>query len=273
MHASSLLPPAPVNSVANGSVVDGVTVFMIVLASLTIIYALVDWRRTGSMTVLILAIAGGMMCVFEPALDSVAGVWFSQHGSPIIFTLYGRGIPAWVPPLYVCFFGAGVTATIAAIRNSPTRERLWLLFGLFMIANVALEIPLLNIDHVYTYYANQPLRVLKFPLWMPPVNSFITLLTAVVLYRFEDELRGWRVLQIIPIALTCNAIGNTAPGWPSWLMIDSNLGQVPTQLGGVASYALALWLMSFLVRVVTSKPTHQPPDTPVRTTPREHALV
>jgi hypothetical protein len=61
-------------------------------------------------------------------------------------------------------------------------------------------------------------------------------------------MRGWRQLQIIPLALTVSITVNAAVGWPSWLVINTPVPPLLTQLGGVASFGLSAWFMWIIVQ-------------------------
>jgi hypothetical protein len=124
------------------------------------------------------------------------------------------------------------------------------LFLAGIVGDFVLEATLLHFD-TYVYYGWQPLVVLKFPLWWGPVNSLITMIAGAVILRFERVLTtGWRQLLIIPVALTISAAGNTIAGWPSWLVINTNVGFLWTQVGGVATFALSAWFMWMVIEVV-----------------------
>lgn len=236
------LPPVPLDAVAGHSSELGVTLFMGAMAALTLVFALVHWRRTGRPIFLLLFCVGGLMVFFEPMVDTVGAVWFPAN-SMVALELYHRIIPIWVCLTYFSYFGIGVGAAWLAIRAQPTRRRLWTLWCAFIVADVVMEVVLLHLDGIYLYYAAPPLVVAKFPLWWAPVNSLIIVGTAAVIRRLEPTLRGPRYLLIIPAGLSCSAAGNAVAGWPSWLVINSDLGPLPTQLGGVATFAAAAWIV------------------------------
>ena len=245
MSSENQLPLAPINTAIDASVQRNVTIVMGVIAAATLIFALVWWARTGRPTFLLLFIAGGLMMLFEPMVDTVGAVWFPKEGSNVAFTLYGRPIPVWLCFTYFVYFGLGVSSAYLVLRRRATPGVLWALWGAAMLGDFVLEATLLHFD-TYIYYGDQPLVLAKFPLWWAPVNGLIVVVTATVVYRFDAELRGVRTLLIVPIALTCSAAVNAAAGWPSWLVLNSEMGWVPRQLGGLASWALAAWFVHLL---------------------------
>jgi hypothetical protein len=245
-----LLPDAPLHSAIDPTTQTAVTSVMGALAGLALLFALGHWRRTGRPTFLLLFVAGGAMMLFEPMVDTVGGVWFPRENSHVAFTLYGRPIPVWLCLTYFAFFGILVPAVWSALRRGVTRRKLWTLYAACALADVVMEVILLHFD-TYIYYADQPLVLLEFPFWWAPVNGLIVLAAASAVLRLEPLLAGARQLLIVPIALTASAAVNACAGWPSWLVINSDLGWAGTQAGGLATYALALWLMGGLVAVLT----------------------
>ncbi len=120
----------------------------------------------------------------------------------------------------------------------------WWVTGFMAVAT------LLHFD-TYTYYGWQPLVVLKFPLWWGPVNSLIAMIAGAVVLRFEAYLtQGWRQVVIIPVTLTVSAAGNTIAGWPSWFVINTDVGPAWTPVGGLATFVLSAWFMSMVVESV-----------------------
>jgi hypothetical protein len=248
------LPLAPIHTSIDETVQTNVTVVMGVIAVATLIFSLYHWRRTGKPTFLVLFVAGGLMMLFEPMVDTVGAVWFQKENAWVAFTLYGRPIPVWLCLTYFFYFGIGVGAGYLFLRRGVTRGQVWLMFGAGIAGDFLLETILLHYD-TYIYYGDQPLVLLKFPLWWAPVNSLIVLVAAAVVYRFDDYLAGARQLLIIPIALTCSAAVNAGAGWPSWLVINSEMGWVPRQLGGLLTWVLALWFVSLVAGAVAKRAT------------------
>ncbi len=256
MQRPTLLPLPPLDSAINPTVQLWVTGFMAVVTVLGVLYGLYSWSRSGRPSFLMLFVAGGMMMLFEALVDAVGACWFPQVNSWVALTLYGRPLPIWLCLVYFVYFGLGISLTWQFIERGVTATQLWTVFVVGAVADFILEAVLLHFD-TYIYYANQPLVLLKFPLWWAPVNSLIGLAAASLCYLFDAKLRGWRQLLIIPIALSTSAAVNCAAGWPSWLVINTPLPWFWTQVGGLATFALSIWFMSMLVRFVAV-------DAPVR---------
>lgn len=250
MQARILIPQPPFDSAIDPTVQLWVTSFMAVMAVIAFVYALMHWRRSGRPTFLLLFLGGGAMMAFEPMVDTVGACWFPEGNSWIAFWAYGRSLPVWLCLCYFFYFGIGVGVTWQLMRKGLSRSQLWGLFIAGILGDFVMEATLLHFD-TWIYYGAQPLVVLKFPFWWAPVNSLITMVAGALVYRFETPLtQGWRQLQIIPIALSASAACNTVAGWPSWLVINTDVGFVWTQIGGLASCALATWCMWMVVQMV-----------------------
>lgn len=262
MHDRILIPQPPFDAAIDPAVNLWNTGIMGVAALIAFAYALLHWRRSGKPTFLLLYLSGGAMMAFEPMVDTVGACWFPEINNWIAFKAYGRSLPVSLCLVYFIYFGIGVGVTWQLMRRGLSRTQLWGLFVFNIVNDFILEAVLLHYG-VYIYYGWQPLVVLKFPLWWAAVNGLITMVGAAVVFRYEAYLtRGWRQLQIIPIMLTVSAAVNTMAGWPSWLVINTDVGPVMTQLGGVATFALAAWLMWMVAEVVTKPSVSRPLQRP-----------
>ena len=244
------LPPAPVNSTIGDDTDLVVTIVMGAFAAAALIFSLVYWARTGRPTFLVLFLAGGTMMAFEPLVDTVGAVWF-QEDATRAFVAYGRPIPVWLCLAYFFYFGIGVGVDWLWLRQGFTKNKIWILFGAGLVGDMLFEMTLLAFD-TYIYYGDQPLVLLNFPMWWAPVNALIVVMCACAVYRFEPWLGGWRSLQIIPLAMVCSAAGNAAAGWTSWFVINTEVTWVLTQVGGLLTFAFAIWIVYCLTQVMAA---------------------
>lgn len=236
------LPPVEmmVNVVAEGWALK----VMAVLLGVAFLFALDHWRRSGRPVALMLFIAGGCMMIMEPMVDTVAACWFPAD-SQILYHGWGRPIPLWVCMTYFVYFGLGAATLWLMMASGMTRRSLWLFFGLEIVLDFILETVLLNAG-VYTYYANQPLLVGRFPMWWAAVNSLISLSAAAVTFHLAPRLKGWKILALVPIVLCTSGAVNAAAGWPSWFVINSGTSFLVTQLGGLVTWLFALVAVQFI---------------------------
>jgi hypothetical protein len=250
MYPHALIPQPPFDAAIDPDVQRWVTGCVAAAAFAALIAAVVHWRRSGKPTFLLLFLGGGAMMALEPLVDTVGACWFPEVNSWVVFHGYGRPLPLWLCLTYFFYFGIGVGVTWELMRRGLTRGQLWSLFVAGMLGDFVLEATLLHFD-TYVYYGWQPLVLLKFPLWWAPVNALITMIAGAVVYRYESHLtRGWRQLLIIPLTLSVSAGGNAIAGWPSWLVINTDVGPAWTQVGGLATFALSAWFMWMVVELV-----------------------
>ena len=251
MESRTLIPQPPFDSTIDPTVQFWVTAFMAAAAVAALIYSLIHWRRSGKPTFLLLFMAGGVMMLLEPMVDTVGGCWHHTN-SWVGFRAYGRILPVWLCLCYFFYFGIGVGVSWQLMRRGMTSTQLWMLFAAAAFGDFAMEVTLLHFD-TWVYYGWQPLRIFKFPTWWAPVNALITMAAAATVFLFQAQLqRGWRQLLIIPVAVSVSAAVNCLAGWPSWLVINSDLGWTLTQLGGLATFAISIWVMWMIVGLTAS---------------------
>jgi hypothetical protein len=224
-----------------------ITSAIIVIA---VVYALWDWKRNKS-PVPLLIIAGGVLAnLCEPFVDIVAGCFMPIIGNDRLFELMGRQMPVWLLPAYVATFGVEAMAIYIIMRSGARRIVMWLCYLLPVVANIVLELYLLNSsDHLYVYYGNQPLTLFKFPLWWAFVNVLGFYLVSFVLSLLRQHLTGWKLL-LIPLAtplLDTASMGFA--GLPTAIAVNSDVPDLIIQLAGLATIFLALaavWATTFV---------------------------
>jgi hypothetical protein len=240
----------------------GITVTLAGIVAAALVFAVIDWHRTGRPLVALLMVAGGAIMIFEPMVDTVGGCWFPSN-SWTAFTAWGRPLPVWLCLAYFFYFGIATSAIWTALRRGVTKRQIWLVFCAAMLADLIFESVLLTMNP-YVYYGYQPLLLGKFPLWWMAVNAAVPLVLAALIYQFDKYFRGWRTVAVIPLALTTSAAVNAAAGWPSWLVINTDLGWLPTQVGGLATFAAAGVVVKLVATVVSvDAPTQSEDARPV----------
>jgi hypothetical protein len=249
-----LTPQPPLDMAVNKTAELGITWTLAGIVAAALVFAVIDWRRTGRPLVLLLMVGGGAIMVFEPMVDTVGGCWFPSD-SWTAFTAWGRPLPVWLCLAYFFYFGIGTSVIWNTLRKGLTRPQIWVLFCAVMLGDLTFETVLLTMNP-YVYYGYQPLLLGKFPLWWMAVNAAIPLVLAAVIYQFDSYFRGWRTLAVIPLALTTSAAVNAAVGWPSWLVINTDLGGLLTQVGGLATFAAACAVVKLVTAVVASPREH-----------------
>ncbi len=245
-----LTPQPPVEMAVDKTAELGITWTLAGIVAVALVFAVVAWHRTGRPLVVLLMVAGGAIMIFEPMVDTVGACWFPSN-SWTAFTAWGRPLPVWLCLAYFFYFGIATSVIWRALRRGLTRRQIWLVFCAAMLGDLIFETVLLTMNP-YVYYGYQPLLLGKFPLWWMAVNAAIPLVLAALIHRFDYYFRGWRTLLVIPLALSTSAAVNAAVGWPSWLVINTDMGWVLTQVGGLATFAVAFVVVKLVAAVVAS---------------------
>ena len=243
-----LTPQPPLDMTVDKTAELGITIALAGIVAVALVFSFIDWFRTGRPLVVLLMVSGGAIMVFEPMVDTVGACWFPSN-SWTAFTAWGRPLPVWLCLAYFFYFGIATSAIWKALRRGLTRRQIWLVFCAAMLGDLIFETVLLTMNP-YVYYGYQPLLLGKFPLWWMAVNAAIPLVLAALIYRFDSYFRGWRTLLVIPLALTTSAAVNAAVGWPSWLVINTDVGWVLTQAGGLATFAAACAVVNLVAAAV-----------------------
>jgi hypothetical protein len=246
-----LTPQPPLDMAVDKAAESGITIALAGIVAVALVVSLIDWFRTGRPLVLLLMISGGAIMVFEPMVDTVGACWFPSN-SWTAFTAWGRPLPVWLCLAYFFYFGIGTSAIWNALRKGLTQRQIWLVFCGAMLGDLIFETVLLTMNP-YVYYGYQPLLLGKFPLWWMAVNAAIPLVLAALIYHFDSYFRGWRTLAVIPLALSTSAAVNAVVGWPSWLVINTDVGWALTQVGGLVTFAAACAVVK-LVGAVVARP-------------------
>ena len=244
-----LTPQPPLDMAVDKTAELGITWTLAGIVAAALVFAVVDWHRTGRPLVVLLMVAGGAIMIFEPMVDTVGACWFPSN-SWTAFTAWGRPLPVWLCLAYFFYFGIATSAIWKALHRGLTQRQIWMVFCAAMLGDLIFETVLLTMNP-YVYYGYQPLMLGKFPLWWMAVNAAIPLVLAALIHRFDSYFRGWRTLSVIPLALTTSAAVNAAVGWPSWLVINTDVGWVLTQVGGLATFAAACVLVKVLATVMS----------------------
>lgn len=247
------LIPYPPTDLAGDPHVDGIVVLVMGALFLCALgYALFSLARTRSPVVLLMFIGGGCMMLMEPLVDTTAGVWFAES-SRMFLHGWGRAIPLWVCLTYFVYFGVGSAVLWQMMQRGVSARTIWTIYLCEVLADFVLESVVLGTG-IYTYYGDQPLLIGRFPLWWAAVNALISLTSAYAVTQVTRRAEGWQLLLIVPVMVCASAGANAAAGWPAWYVINSGLGPVLTQLGGLASVAIACSIVAMVARSVSVAP-------------------
>ena len=148
-----------------------------------VVYAVREWRRTGSPLALALLVGGGIALLNEPLDDILGLVHHPRPGQHVVFETMGP-IPHWGLPTYIIFFGGVAYVLSVQLRKLTfTPKAFWIGITITFVLDLLIELPLLHFD-VYTYFAygDVPMSVAGFPLYWLFINTTGPILTAAILF-------------------------------------------------------------------------------------------
>ena len=223
-----------------------------VVLALSIVWAVRNWRATGS-PLHLLCLAGGLICSFDEAIVDILGkCWFPSEG--IAYTAYGRHVPWWVVCCYGIFFGNLPYLFVWAFQKGITKRFFWqCIIGGFAF-NALIEMPVLSAD-VYTYYGNQPFNLGGFPLWWMFVNTGGALSAGFLIWRFGLPLiqRRPALLAAVPLVTGPTYLAWSAiVGLPLHTTLNTGASLAMTTVAGAVTVALCLGAYHLMTEVACS---------------------
>ncbi len=203
-----------------------------------------DWREFAfRMTILFSGALGAV--IFEGAVDRAGKLWYAEIGAWPLMTLWGVHVPLWVAPVYLWFIGGGSLWIIQRIRAGSRPRDYLIIFGGIAVADLMLEIPIIKIAKLYTYYGdNQPFYSpdwFPLPLWFITTNRLFDLVPAMLIVLLMSFRSKW-VIAAIPVAMFGSMYVSYAfVTWPVVAALHS--GASPLQAHLAATYTIVVGLV------------------------------
>lgn len=233
------IPPAPVDMVMS-PYYDHILSLNWVVLGLVALWILRDARATRSLLPILILVGAAISCLQECIFDVMVLVWWPQYGPEPLYRFLNVSVPVWMLAAYPWYIGGQGYWMYKKLQQGMTAAQLWKLYCFAWVANLFLEIPPLQIGNIYTYYGDQPLQVLGFPLWMAMTNSLMPILMAAMLWSLRDVLTGVRVLFVVPLVPMAVGAAQIVAGWPIWLALNSGLGYAATYPAAFLTLGLSL---------------------------------
>jgi hypothetical protein len=246
-------PDAPVNMVMSAAAQWLFTVAHFAVAAAVTLWVLRHWRGAQARLALLVLAGGGISVLAEPLFDRLGMIWHASVGQWTLLVMYGHHIPLWMLPVYYWFIGGQTLFVVQRVRAGARVADLWRLYGLFCVMDFLLELPILYIGGVYTYFGNQPFWSRTwFPLpgWYAALNGLLPLAAAAaVLLMLSLKGRGhvWSIPLAIPMAIFAVY---AATAWPVWAALNSNAGRVAGDLCGALTIALGVFTTHLLITML-----------------------
>jgi lipoprotein signal peptidase len=225
---------------------------MLVFAAI-LVWCIREARRSGSAIPVLIMIGAGIASLQECAFDVMVLVNWADSGHTPLYRIFDRSVPIWMLFAYPWFIGGQGYWMYRKLQQGMTGKQLWSLYFFAWFANLFLEVPALQLGNIYTYFGNQPFRILGFPLWMAWVNALMPILLASAVYAYRDSFTGVRSLLVLAVVPMAVGAAQIMIGWPIWLALNSGAGYGVTHAAAVISLGLSL-IVVYLVGVKFCQP-------------------
>jgi hypothetical protein len=252
------IPAPPFDTYYGATVSNIATAILFTITTFWVVFGLLDYRRTKSPVMLILAMSGFLCDFIEPYLDVMGGCLWATSPDLTLFTILGRpmslfSLSAWAG------FGASMTCIPFLMIRKVIQERkptswLWLTFIIAGLVDVGFEEIMLNMHGLYVYYGNQPLILLnKFPWYYTTLNGGGLFLAAALAYRYRTQLPGWKSLLILLLVPMCEGANYGFTAMPAWIVVNGQYGWLTTQAGGLLTVLLCFAVMAGTFQLVLQR--------------------
>ncbi|QIL74001.1 hypothetical protein G7048_26285 (plasmid) [Diaphorobacter sp. HDW4B] len=218
----------------------GILIVMSALAVAAIVYAFVHARRHRRSDALWIVAGAALASFWEPLGDLLAHVTYHEVNQLNLTASFGFHTPLWVLPTYIVFFGAPILMLLQWLERGVS-VKAWMLYFFASIPGALLfEVPLLEMGSIEYYGANQPLKILGYPLWMAFVNSgTMFVVTTAVYFLRKSPFIGTHPILLAPLLPMLVLGANAGAGLPLSHAINSAASLQVVNLMAVASMALS----------------------------------
>jgi hypothetical protein len=249
-------PPidAPVDMVVNpmwqwifGVLHFGVAALTVYLAARNPVRHRDWWELLFRMVVLFSGALGALL--FEGAVDRAGKLWYAEIGAWRMVEFWGTYVPLWVAPVYLWFIGGGSLFIIQRIRNGCRPRDFLFIFGGIAVADLLLEIPIIKIAKLYTYYGdNQPFfnqHWFPLPLWFISTNRLFDLVPAFLILVLMSFKSKWTIAAIPPVMFGSMYVSYGFVSWPTVAALHSGASPLVAYLA--ATYTIVVGIAATFV--------------------------
>ncbi|WP_028934936.1 hypothetical protein [Pseudonocardia spinosispora] len=242
-------PGAPVGMVMNPTAQWIFTVLHFAVAIAVTVWLWRRWDRGETRIALLILLGGGFTIVAEPFFDRMGYIWHATVNQWTFVSMFGHSVPLWMFPVYYWFIGGQTLYVLNRLRAGATVRDMWRLYAVFCVMDTVLELPILYVGGVYTYFGNQPFWDAQwFPLpgWYIFANGELPF-TAAAVVLLLSSLGDRRYAYSIPIAIPLVTFAvYAAIAWPIWAALNDEGSTLVTHLAGAATILLALYTRQIL---------------------------
>ncbi len=180
--------------------------------------------------------------VFEGAVDRAGKLWYAEYGARPLVQFWGTHVPLWVAPVYLWFIGGALLFIIQRVRNGCRPRDFLYIFGGIAVADLLLEVPIIKIAKLYTYYGgNQPFfnqHWFPLPLWFISTNRLFDLVPALLILLLMSFRTKWVIAMIPAVMFGSMYVSYAFVTWPTVAALHS--GASPLVAGLAATYTIVV---------------------------------
>lgn len=235
--------PAPPTDMVMSPWYDPILYLNWVVLALVALWIVREARSSRSLVPILILAGAALSCLQECIFDVMVLVWWPQVGPAPLYRFLNISVPVWMLAAYPWYIGGQGYWMYKQLQKGMTTAQIWKLYFFAWAANLFLEIPPLQIGSIYTYYGDQPLQLLGFPVWMAMTNSLMPILMAAMLYALRDILTGARAFLIVPLVPMAVGAAQITAGWPIWLALNSGKGYAATVPAAFVTLAMSLMIV------------------------------
>ena len=224
-----------------------------VWAAIVVVFAvygltLIVRRREPMLLVLLI---GGAIAYFNEPIDDLLGLcWHPRPGQWVAIRSFGPA-PLWGVFVYMALFGGIVYLMAGAFERGVTRRQVWTWVALFLVADIAVEVPAIG-SGMYKYYGDPPMKVAGLPLYWFAINIGGPILTAALVKFTRRWLGGWRVLLLLPVPMVLDAACSVSIGWPIFSALHARSSMPVKYLAACVTIAMGVALLEITIRFVST---------------------
>jgi hypothetical protein len=194
---------------------NNMTIIMVLCTLGTFYYAFKLARAQKNPYPYFIALGAGLAAFYEPLGDLLAHVTYAEVDQINYTTTLGFRIPLWCLFSYFCFFGFPVLMVSNLIDQGISVKR-WMLFFFLSVASAWLfEVPIINSGATEYFGANQPYKILNYPVWMGFVNACTMFCCATAVHYLKKSafIMSWPAifLPLMPMLVAGANVGAALP--------------------------------------------------------------
>jgi hypothetical protein len=210
----------------------------------------IDAYRSKTLLPFVLPISGAMIAFPELMLDVLGGLYHPWKSSYPSLHILGREMIPWISVWFG--YGAFMQYLLRLLNQNTRTKTLWLFWGLMVLGDLVIEEIFLPMG-AWIYYGNQPLRVGNLPWWWLPCNSVGVFLATAIAFRYQQQLRGWKVMFVLFSTPASVAATYGAIALPCWFAVNGDYSWFLTQVLGLITMGLGLVLFCIILDIVLGR--------------------